>query len=144
MHVTVARQLYIAKDKADKEAALERQARNNERMAAVSRWPDSKGGSHILDYADNAGGTTENAMFGTPDEICETLEALRKAGAEYHHFRDGGRPRAPAPLCPRHHAGLFQAARGRRKCGAERADARLSRAVPGFIAPCHRRNPLRR
>jgi alkanesulfonate monooxygenase SsuD/methylene tetrahydromethanopterin reductase-like flavin-dependent oxidoreductase (luciferase family) len=82
-HVTVARQLYIAKDRADKEAALERQARNNERMAAVSRWPDRKGGSHILGYADTAGGTTANAMFGTPDEICETLEALRQAGAEF-------------------------------------------------------------
>jgi alkanesulfonate monooxygenase SsuD/methylene tetrahydromethanopterin reductase-like flavin-dependent oxidoreductase (luciferase family) len=89
-HVTVARQLYIAKDKADTQAALERQAINNERMAVVSRWPDMKGGSHILNYADKAGGTIENAMFGTPDEIAETLDALRRAGAEYVIFAMAG------------------------------------------------------
>ena len=89
-HVTVARQLYVAKDRADKDAALERQARNNERMAAVSRWPDRKGGSHILGYADTTGGTTANAMFGTPDEICEMLEALRQAGAEFLIFAMAG------------------------------------------------------
>ena len=89
-HVTVARQLYIAKDNADKEAALERQARNNERMAAVSRWPDKKGGSHILGYADTSGGTIASAMFGTPDEICEALEALRRAGAQFIIFAMAG------------------------------------------------------
>jgi len=89
-HVTVARQLYIAKGKAETQAALERQAINNERMAAVSRWPDMKGGSHILSYADKAGGTTENAMFGTPDEIAGTLDALRRAGAEYIIFAMAG------------------------------------------------------
>jgi alkanesulfonate monooxygenase SsuD/methylene tetrahydromethanopterin reductase-like flavin-dependent oxidoreductase (luciferase family) len=56
----------------------------------VSRWPDRKGGSHILNYADKAGGTTENAMFGTPDEIGRTLEALQKAGAEYIIFAVAG------------------------------------------------------
>jgi alkanesulfonate monooxygenase SsuD/methylene tetrahydromethanopterin reductase-like flavin-dependent oxidoreductase (luciferase family) len=114
-HVTVARQLYIAKDKVETRAALERQAINNERMAAVSRWPDMKGGSHILNYADKAGGTIENAMFGTPDEIASALEALRRAGAESiifamaggrEHLRRfaldimpafAGRARAPAP-----------------------------------------------
>ncbi len=89
-HVTVARQLYVAKDHADKEAALERQAVNNERMAAVSRWPDNKVGSHILGYADKAGGTTANAMFGTPDEIRETLKALQEAGAEFLIFAMAG------------------------------------------------------
>ena len=59
-------------------------------MAAVSRWPDRKGGSHILNYADKAGGTTENAMFGTPDEVARTLEALQKAGAEYIIFAVAG------------------------------------------------------
>jgi alkanesulfonate monooxygenase SsuD/methylene tetrahydromethanopterin reductase-like flavin-dependent oxidoreductase (luciferase family) len=89
-HVTVARQLYIANDRAGKEAALERQARNNERMAAVSRWPDRTGGSHILGYADTTDGTTANAMFGTPDEIGEMLEALRQAGAEFIIFAMAG------------------------------------------------------
>ena len=86
----MARQLYIARDRADKEAALERQARNNERMAAVSRWPDRTGGSHILGYADSSGGTIASAMFGTPDEICEALEALRQAGAQFIIFAMAG------------------------------------------------------
>ena len=67
-----------------------RQAQNNERMAAVSRWPDKKGGSHILGYADTTGGTIANAMFGTPDEICEALDALRRAGAQFIIFAIAG------------------------------------------------------
>ena len=45
MQVTVARQLYISKDEADKEAALARQAEYIQRTVAVSRPPDSKAGS---------------------------------------------------------------------------------------------------
>ena len=42
MQVTVARQLYVAKDKADKEAALARQAEYTKRTVDVSRTPDGK------------------------------------------------------------------------------------------------------
>ena len=83
MQVTVARQLYVAKDRADKEAALALQARYTQRTVAVSRAPDGKPGSHVLAYANTAGATEANALFGTPDEICGMLEALNKAGAEY-------------------------------------------------------------
>ena len=37
----------------------------------------------MLAYADKAGGTEENALYGTPDEICARLEALQKAGVVY-------------------------------------------------------------
>ena len=37
----------------------------------------------MLAYADKAGGTEENALYGTPDEICAMLEALQKSGVEY-------------------------------------------------------------
>jgi len=83
MQVTVARQLYVAKDKADKEAALVKQAEYTKRTINVSRAPDAKTGSHVLAYADKAGATEENALFGTPDEIATMLEALQKAGVEY-------------------------------------------------------------
>jgi alkanesulfonate monooxygenase SsuD/methylene tetrahydromethanopterin reductase-like flavin-dependent oxidoreductase (luciferase family) len=83
MQVTVARQLYIAKDKADKEAALVRQAAYTKRTVDVSRTPDGKTGSHVLAYADKAGATEENALYGTPDEICAMLEALQSAGVAY-------------------------------------------------------------
>jgi len=83
MQVAVARQLYVASDAADKEAALARQAAYTKRTVDVSRAPERSGGSHVLAYADKAGGTEENALFGTSDEICAMLAALRSAGAAY-------------------------------------------------------------
>jgi alkanesulfonate monooxygenase SsuD/methylene tetrahydromethanopterin reductase-like flavin-dependent oxidoreductase (luciferase family) len=81
--VAVARQLYVARDEADKKAALARQAAYTQRTVAVSRAPQKSGGSHVLAYADRPGGTEEHALFGTPDEICEGLAQLRGAGAAY-------------------------------------------------------------
>jgi alkanesulfonate monooxygenase SsuD/methylene tetrahydromethanopterin reductase-like flavin-dependent oxidoreductase (luciferase family) len=83
IRVAVARQLYVANDQADMEAALQRQARWNERTVAVARTPDGKAGSHILAYAATSGGTVANTLFGTPDEIGDKLEALHGAGVEY-------------------------------------------------------------
>jgi len=80
MQVAVARQVYVAKDKADAEAALTRLAQVTERTVAVSRSPDGKSGSHVLAYT---GATESHALFGTPDEINEMLGAVRNAGAEY-------------------------------------------------------------
>jgi alkanesulfonate monooxygenase SsuD/methylene tetrahydromethanopterin reductase-like flavin-dependent oxidoreductase (luciferase family) len=81
--VAVARQVYVAKNAADKEAALERLAKYTQRTVDVSRAPEVKGGSHVLAYADAAGATEANALYGTPDEICAKLHALNKAGVEY-------------------------------------------------------------
>ncbi len=83
MQVAVARQLYVAKDEADKQAALKRQAEYTQRTITSARRPDVAGGSHVLAYADRQGATEENALFGTPDEIATMLEALQHAGAEY-------------------------------------------------------------
>src|SRR6185312_4271180 len=71
--IAVARQLYIAKDKSDTEAALEKQRQYTQRTINAARLPDGKTGSHVLAYADKAGATEENAMFGTPDEIAAML-----------------------------------------------------------------------
>jgi alkanesulfonate monooxygenase SsuD/methylene tetrahydromethanopterin reductase-like flavin-dependent oxidoreductase (luciferase family) len=83
MQVVVARQLYVAKDRADRDAALARQAAFTGRTVAVSRAPDRQGGSHVLAYADEAGKTEAHALYGTPDEICEKLDAVNRAGAKY-------------------------------------------------------------
>jgi alkanesulfonate monooxygenase SsuD/methylene tetrahydromethanopterin reductase-like flavin-dependent oxidoreductase (luciferase family) len=83
MQVAVARQLYVAKDKTDKEAALIRQAEYTRRTINVSRDPSAKTGSHVLAYADRTGATEENALYGTPDEIVRMLETLRDAGVAY-------------------------------------------------------------
>jgi alkanesulfonate monooxygenase SsuD/methylene tetrahydromethanopterin reductase-like flavin-dependent oxidoreductase (luciferase family) len=83
MQVTAARQLYVARDKADKEAALMRQADYTKRTIDVSRMPGGKPGSHVLAYADRAGATEEHALYGTPDEIARMIEALRDVGVAY-------------------------------------------------------------
>jgi alkanesulfonate monooxygenase SsuD/methylene tetrahydromethanopterin reductase-like flavin-dependent oxidoreductase (luciferase family) len=89
----VSRQVYIAKNAADKEAALARLAKYTQRTVAVSRAPEAKAGSHVLAYADKAGGTEENALYGTVDEICGKLAALNRAGAEYVLLSVSGRSR---------------------------------------------------
>ncbi len=80
--VAVARQLYVAKDDADKRAALARVAAYTQRTVEVSRAPRGSGGSHVLAYADEAGGTEQHALYGTPDEIRAGLAALQDSGAE--------------------------------------------------------------
>jgi alkanesulfonate monooxygenase SsuD/methylene tetrahydromethanopterin reductase-like flavin-dependent oxidoreductase (luciferase family) len=82
MQVAVARQLYVATDEADKRAALVRQAAYTQRTVDVSRGQAERG-SHVLAYADQAGGTEEHALYGTPEEICAMLAALRAAGVAY-------------------------------------------------------------
>jgi alkanesulfonate monooxygenase SsuD/methylene tetrahydromethanopterin reductase-like flavin-dependent oxidoreductase (luciferase family) len=77
--VAVARQVYVARDRADAEEALARQAAFTRRTIEVSRSPESERGSHVLAYEN----TEEHALFGTPDQICDGLAALRAAGAEY-------------------------------------------------------------
>jgi alkanesulfonate monooxygenase SsuD/methylene tetrahydromethanopterin reductase-like flavin-dependent oxidoreductase (luciferase family) len=81
--IAVARQVYVASNEADKQAALVRQAAFTKRTVDVSRRPDGKSGSHVLAYADKAGGTEENALYGTVDEICLKLEELRSVGVSY-------------------------------------------------------------
>jgi alkanesulfonate monooxygenase SsuD/methylene tetrahydromethanopterin reductase-like flavin-dependent oxidoreductase (luciferase family) len=83
MQIAVARQLYVAKDKVEAQAALKRAAQYTQRIVDVSRGPDGERGSHVLAYADGAGGTEANALYGTPDEVCRKLEELKRVGADY-------------------------------------------------------------
>ena len=83
MNVAVARQLYVAKDKAEAAVALERAAQYTKRTVDVSRLPGGKAGSHVLSYAATPGATEANALYDTADNICEKLHVHRKAGVEY-------------------------------------------------------------
>ena len=83
MGVAVARQLYVARDRVDADAALARLAKYTQRTVSVSRSPGREGGSHVLAYANKKGATEEHALCGTPEEICSKLAALSDAGAEY-------------------------------------------------------------
>jgi alkanesulfonate monooxygenase SsuD/methylene tetrahydromethanopterin reductase-like flavin-dependent oxidoreductase (luciferase family) len=89
MDVALARDVYVARNKDDTEAALERRRRLNARIIDVARAPGQKGGSHILSYAD-AGDTGCNALYGTPDEIFDKIQALRALGVEYILVSIGG------------------------------------------------------
>jgi len=83
MGVAVARQLYVAKDQADANAALARQAKYTQRTLSVSRSPGRKDGSHVLAYTGKSGATEEHALYGTPEEISAKLAAVSDAGARY-------------------------------------------------------------
>jgi alkanesulfonate monooxygenase SsuD/methylene tetrahydromethanopterin reductase-like flavin-dependent oxidoreductase (luciferase family) len=89
--VAVARQLYVASDRADAEAARARQAEYTRRTVEVSRSPGRSGGSHVLAYAGESGATEEHALFGTPEEISSKLAALSNVRVEYVLLTVGGK-----------------------------------------------------
>ena len=80
LSVAVARDAFVAKDPADKQAALERNAESRRRIVEVSRVPGRPGGSHVLAYEHTAATREAVALYGSPDEIARKLEALRSAG----------------------------------------------------------------
>jgi alkanesulfonate monooxygenase SsuD/methylene tetrahydromethanopterin reductase-like flavin-dependent oxidoreductase (luciferase family) len=87
--VCVARDMYVARDEAEKEAAHERNDRINQRILSVARWPDHAGGSHILAYS-HSEASRANTLIGTADEIADKLEALRGVGVTYVILNCGG------------------------------------------------------
>ncbi len=91
MHVGVARAVHIAKNAADKEAALERRYQGHMRINALARRPDSETRERFkADEAEARHESAESALFGTPDEIMRKLDALRQGGVEYVIINFGG------------------------------------------------------
>ena len=91
--VAVARQGYVADNRAEAEAARERQAAWTRRTISVARTPGASTGSHVLAYAGTPEGTEAHALFGTPDEVCRTLESMQQVGVEYVIVTlNGGQP----------------------------------------------------
>jgi alkanesulfonate monooxygenase SsuD/methylene tetrahydromethanopterin reductase-like flavin-dependent oxidoreductase (luciferase family) len=83
IEVCVARDLYIAKDRKDKESAIERLNATRQRTIDVSKAPNQSGGSHILSYAKSGTPDTSSTLIGTSEEICDKLAALNEAGVQY-------------------------------------------------------------
>jgi alkanesulfonate monooxygenase SsuD/methylene tetrahydromethanopterin reductase-like flavin-dependent oxidoreductase (luciferase family) len=83
LSIAVARDAYVAKDAADKMTALERNAKSRQRIVEVSRVPGQQGGSHVLAYEHTPAAREAVALYGSPDEIGEKLEALRAVGVRY-------------------------------------------------------------
>jgi probable F420-dependent oxidoreductase len=81
--IAVARDVYVASDRAELEQALGHQARMHRQMIELSRFPDGRHRSHIMSYVDRPGGTQGHGLIGTPDAVARGLEALRAAGVDY-------------------------------------------------------------
>jgi alkanesulfonate monooxygenase SsuD/methylene tetrahydromethanopterin reductase-like flavin-dependent oxidoreductase (luciferase family) len=92
MQVAVARAVHVARDRADKEAALERRYQGHMRINALARRPDGEQRDrYILDDEKKARyESAESALFGTPDEIMEKLDRLRQGGVHYVIINFGG------------------------------------------------------
>jgi alkanesulfonate monooxygenase SsuD/methylene tetrahydromethanopterin reductase-like flavin-dependent oxidoreductase (luciferase family) len=91
MQTAVARAVHIAKDAADKEAALERRYQGHMRINALARQPQGETRTrYILHEEEARHESAESALFGTPDEIMGKLERLQKGGVEYVIINFGG------------------------------------------------------
>jgi alkanesulfonate monooxygenase SsuD/methylene tetrahydromethanopterin reductase-like flavin-dependent oxidoreductase (luciferase family) len=91
LEVGVARAFYVAKDKADKEAALEARLAAQRHFAALSKAADgTQSKASIMAFSDTREASEEAALYGTPDEIAEKLKRLRKLGVEYILLNGGG------------------------------------------------------
>jgi len=90
MNVGVARAFYVAKDAADKEAALERRMEAQRRLEAISSGPGVKNTASIMAYSDTREASEESALYGNPDEIAVKLDNLRRLGVEYVLLNGGG------------------------------------------------------
>ena len=91
MQVGVARAVHIAKDAADKAAAIERRYQGHMRINALARRPDETRTRYILDDEKEARHeSAESALFGTQDEIMRKLERLQNGGVEYVIINFGG------------------------------------------------------
>ena len=89
-NVGVARAFYVAKDAADKEAALQRRMEAQRRLEAISSAPGVKNTASIMTYSDTREASEESALYGNPDEIAVKLTRLRKLGVEYVLLNGGG------------------------------------------------------
>jgi alkanesulfonate monooxygenase SsuD/methylene tetrahydromethanopterin reductase-like flavin-dependent oxidoreductase (luciferase family) len=83
MRVAVARNLWVATDKADRDEAVDRQAQVHQRLLALSRGAESRSGSHLLAYSDAPGAREAHALIGAREEIVEKLCELREHGVAY-------------------------------------------------------------
>ena len=91
MQVGVTRAFFVTDTKAEKEAALERRLQNRVRQLHLATRPDGT----VHGGPDRATGDPRvvneiSAMYGSPDEIAQRLEALRDAGVGYVLLNGGG------------------------------------------------------
>lgn len=89
----VARAFYVARDEADKDAAIERRLAAQRRLTAISQRPDGNNTASIMAFSDTRAASEASAMYGSPDQIARKLETLRSMGVEYILLNGGGTSR---------------------------------------------------
>ena len=91
--VGVARAFYVARNSAEKEAALDRRIAAQRRLHAISQRPDGNNTASIMAFSDTRAASEESALYGNPDEIARKIEKLRDMGVEYILLNGGGTSR---------------------------------------------------
>jgi alkanesulfonate monooxygenase SsuD/methylene tetrahydromethanopterin reductase-like flavin-dependent oxidoreductase (luciferase family) len=91
--VGVARAFYVARNNAEKEAALDRRLAAQRRLHTISQRPDGNNTASIMAFSDTRAASEESALYGNPDEIARKLETLRDMGVEYILLNGGGTSR---------------------------------------------------
>lgn len=91
--VGVARAFFVARNEAEKEAALDRRLAAQRRLHGISQRPDGNNTASIMAFADTREASEESALYGSPDQICRKIERLQAAGVEYILLNGGGTSR---------------------------------------------------
>jgi alkanesulfonate monooxygenase SsuD/methylene tetrahydromethanopterin reductase-like flavin-dependent oxidoreductase (luciferase family) len=91
LSVGVTRAFFVCNSADEKEAALQRRLANRVRQLKLATQPDGT----VLGGPDRATGDPDtvnrnSAMYGSPDDIAEKLEELRRAGVGYVLINGGG------------------------------------------------------
>jgi alkanesulfonate monooxygenase SsuD/methylene tetrahydromethanopterin reductase-like flavin-dependent oxidoreductase (luciferase family) len=91
MQVGVTRAFFVADNSAEREAAMERRLQNRMRQLKLATRPDGTvHGGPDRATGDPRAVNEASAMYGTPDDIANKLDALRDAGAGYVLINGGG------------------------------------------------------
>jgi alkanesulfonate monooxygenase SsuD/methylene tetrahydromethanopterin reductase-like flavin-dependent oxidoreductase (luciferase family) len=89
LSVGVTRSVNVVMTPQERERAVEARVAGRQRIDRLAQGPDGQGRARHLSAADAEAG----ALYGTPDEIADKLQALRDVGAEYVLLNSaGGRP----------------------------------------------------
>lgn len=91
--VGVARAFFVARDAAEKEAALDRRLAGQRRLHGISQRPDGNNTASIMAFADTREASEESALYGSAEDIIAKIERLRSAGVEYILLNGGGTSR---------------------------------------------------
>ena len=83
MSVAVARSINVTTNEAEREQAIEKRLVAKRRQNVLAERPDGNNKSSLMAYSDTKEMAEASALYGTPDEILEKIEALHEVGVAY-------------------------------------------------------------